>query len=137
MSMPTTLLHDGEFLKILWDAGTGIIGIEWKESTAAMTDGDFKADLILFASYVEAERARGILVDVARFRHAMGPDVQEWRVKNISNRYSAAGVKRFAFLFPEGAPIPPMMNQSAPGEGFATRAFNSAEEATAWLTGAD
>jgi hypothetical protein len=132
--MPTNLLHDSRFLKILWDAGTRIIGIEWKESTAAMTDEDFKAVLETFAGHVEAQRARGILVDVARFQHTMGPGVEEWRVKNISNRYSAAGIQRFAFLFPEGASIPPTMNQSAPGEGFATRAFHSAEEATLWLS---
>jgi len=65
----------------------------------------------------------------------MGPDVQPWRVKNISNRYAAAGVERFAFLFPEGSQIPPMMNQSSEGESFLTRAFSSREEATAWLMG--
>ena len=81
--------------------------------------------------------AHGILVDVKNFRHKPGPDTQEWRVKNISGRYYAAGVRRFAFLFPEGVPMPPMMNQSSPGEKFATRAFNRAEEALAWLKAAD
>jgi len=63
--------------------------------------------------------------------------VQEWRLKNISPRYSAAGVQRFAFLLPADAPVPPMMNQSAPGEGFLTRGFNSADQAMAWLTATD
>jgi hypothetical protein len=58
-------------------------------------------------------------------------------VKNISTRYAAAGVKRFAFLFPPGAQVPPMMNQSSPGESFETRAFNSVDEATKWLIGSD
>jgi hypothetical protein len=51
----------------------------------------------------------------------MGPDVRDWRIKNISSRYAAAGVMRFAFLFSPGSEIPPMMNQSAEGESFATR----------------
>ena len=59
--------------------------------------------------------------------------MQEWRVKNISGRYYAAGVRRFAFLFPEGVAFPPMMNQSSPREKFATRAFNGAGEAMSWL----
>jgi hypothetical protein len=42
-----------------------------------MTNDDFKADLIVFAGYVEEHRAQGILVDVSRFRHAMGPSTQE------------------------------------------------------------
>ena len=78
--------------------------------------------------------AHGILVDVSDFHHRMGPGVQEWRVKNISSRYTAAGVRRFAFLFPSGAEIPPMMNQSAPGDSFLTRTFTIQEEAVAWLT---
>jgi len=54
-----------------------------------------------------------------------------------STRYSAAGVRRFAFLLPEGAPIPPMMNQSATRENFLTRGFNSLEQAMAWLAASD
>ena len=132
----TTQLHEDKFFKIVWDEGTRIIGIDWKEATSAMTDEQFKAELTLFAGHVEQKKARGILVDVNRFRHKPGPDEQPWRIKNISNRYSAAGVVRFAFLFPEGAQIPPMMNQSSPGEKFVTRAFNGAVEALAWLKAA-
>jgi hypothetical protein len=131
--MSATQLHDARFLTILWDEGTHIISIDWKEATASMTDEDFKRELSLFAGRVEQQKARGILVDVGRFRHKMGSDVQEWRVKNISNRYSAAGVKRFAFLFPEGSQVPPMMNQSSAGENFLTRAFTNREEALVFL----
>ncbi len=132
----TTLLDDA-FLKILWDGNTSVIGIDWKEATSSMTDDGFKAELERFAGFVEAKKAQGILVDVARFRHKTGPDVQEWRVKNISTRYSAAGVRRFAFVLPKDGTIPPMMNQSAPGENFLTRGFNSADQAIAWLTATD
>jgi hypothetical protein len=132
--MQTTQLHEDKFFKVLWDESTRIIGIDWKEATSSMTDEEFKAELTLFAGHVEQKKARGILVDVSRFRHRPGPDIQPWRVKNISNRYSAAGVKREAFLFPKGAQIPPMMNQSAPGEEFLTRSFDNREEATPWLT---
>ena len=63
----------------------------------------------------------------------MGPDEQPWRLANISPRYNAAGVQRFAFLFPESAQLSPMMNQSGEGERFITRAFNGQEQAFAWL----
>jgi hypothetical protein len=56
-----------------------------------MTDEEFKAELTLFAGQVEQKKARGILVDVSRFRHKPGPEVRPWRIKNISNRYYAAG----------------------------------------------
>ena|SRR5215471_1721530 len=129
-----TPIHDDAFFQVLWDENTNVIGIQWKEATSSMTDEDFKSELQLFAGLVESKNAQGILVDVACFRHKIGPAVHEWRIKNISTRYSAAGVRRFAFLLPADAPVPPMMNQSSPGESFLTRGFNSAEQAMAWLT---
>lgn len=134
-SAQTTQLHEDTFFKVFWDESTRIIGVDWKEATSAMTDEEFKNELTLFAGLVEERKARGILVDVKSFRHSPGADVQLWRVKNISSRYSAAGVGRFAFLFPEGAQIPPMLNQSSPGENFLTQAFTSMKQAVAWLGG--
>jgi hypothetical protein len=131
--MSSEQLHDGQYLRILWDEKTRIIGIEWKETPSTMTSEEFKVDLMLFATHVEKKRAPSILVDVSKFRHKMEPQAQKWRVQNISTRYSTAGVKRFAFLFPPGAQIPPMMNQSAPGEKFLTRAFDDVQQAEAWL----
>ena len=129
-------LHEDTFLKILWDDQSRVIGIDWKEGTSSMTDDDFKKELTLFADHVEAKKAHGILVDVAHFRHKPGPDMTEWRVKNISGRYYAAGVRRFAFLFPESVATPPMMKSSS-GEKFETQSFNRAEDAMAWLKEAD
>ena len=129
--MQTTQLHEDKFFKVLWDEHTRIIGIDWKEDTSSMTDEDFKAALTLFAGHVEQKKARGILVDVSRFRHKPGPEVQPWRLKNISNRYAAAGVKRQAFLFPKGAQVPPM--RSSPEEKFLTETFDDAQKADAWL----
>lgn len=88
----------------------------------------------MFAGHVEKHKARGILVDVSRFAHKMAPEMQRWRVKNISSRYNGAGVKRFAFLFPKGTDIPPMMNPSSTGEVFHTRASADLDEAVSWLT---
>ncbi len=123
-------LHEDDFLRILWDEKTRIIGIDWKESTSAMSGEEFKAELTLFADYVERKKAPGILVDVNKFHHKMAPDVNQWRVKNISSRYNAAGVKRFAFLFPKESPLPPMP-ESSEGEAFLTRTFNGPQEALA------
>lgn len=129
-------LHDDKFLKIFWKEKGRVIGLDWKASTSAMTSDEFRQELTLFADHVEKKRASGILVDVSDFGHKPDPDFMPWRVKNISNRYAAAGIKREAFLFPKGAPIPPTMNQSAPGEESLTRAFDNRDEATAWLTAA-
>jgi hypothetical protein len=133
--MKPTLLREDKYLQVFWDESTRIIGIDWKEATSNMTDEDFKTELTLFAKQVEDKRAPRILVDVSKFRHRLGAEMGEWRLKNSSTRYNAAGVQRFAFLLSKDSPIPPMANQSAEGELFLTQSFNSYEQATAWLTG--
>ena len=132
--MQPAQLHEDNFLQILWDEETRIIGIDWKDSTSTMTDEEFRAELKLFANLVEEKKALGILVDVSSFRHRVGAEVGQWRLKNISPRYNEAGVQRFAFLFSKDSQIPPMANESSEGERFLTRAFNSREQAVAWLT---
>ena len=104
--MQAVQLHEDKFLKISWEEKARVIGIDWKEATSSMTDEDFKAALTLFAGHVEQKKARGILVDVSRFRHKPGPEVKPWRVKNISNRYAAAGVKASGVSFSEGCAGP-------------------------------
>ena len=135
--MQPAQLHEDEFLRIFWDEQTRIIGIDWKEATSAMTDEDFKTELTLFAKQVEDKRAPRILIDVSKFHHRPGTAMGEWRLKNISTRYNAAGVQRFAFLLSKDSQIQPMASQSAEGELFLTQSFNSYEQATAWLTGSE
>ena len=135
--MQPAQLHEDEFLRIFWDKQTGIIGIDWMEATSEMTDEDFKTELTLFAKQVEDKRAPRILIDVSKFRHRPGAEIGEWRLKNISTRYNAAGVQRFAFLFSKDSQIPPMASQPVEGELFLTQSFNSWEQATAWLTASE
>jgi hypothetical protein len=96
-----------------------------------MTSEEFKKELTIFAGLVEHKRAPAILVVVGKFRHKMSPEVQAWRVKNISSRYNTAGVQRFAFLFPAATQIPPM--KSSPEETFLMRAFDDIQQAENWL----
>ena len=135
--MKPAQLHEDEYLQIFWDEQTRIISIDWKAATATMADDDFKTELTLFAKQVEDKRAPRILIDVSKFRHRPGEEVGEWRLKNISTRYNAAGVQRFAFLFSQETPVPTMASQSAEGERFLTQSFNSHEQATAWLTASE
>jgi phenylpyruvate tautomerase PptA (4-oxalocrotonate tautomerase family) len=130
-AIPPAQLHEDKFLRILWDEQTRIIRIVWRQETSDMTDEDFKSELTLFAQKVEEKKAPRILVDVSNFRHNPGTGVGEWRLQNISTRYNAAGVERFAFVFPKDSQIQP--NQSSEGERFVTQAFNSHEQAAAWL----
>jgi hypothetical protein len=133
--MQPAQLHEDEFLRIFWDKQTRIISVDWKEATSRMTDEDFKAELTLFAKQVEDKRAPRILIDISKFRHRPSAEMGQWRLKNISTRYNAAGVQRFAFL--NDSQNPPMASQSAEGELFLTQSFNKREQAKAWLTASE
>jgi hypothetical protein len=135
--MKPALLHEDEYLQILWDDQNRIISIDWKKATAKMTDEDFKTELTLFAKQVEDMKAPRILIDVSKFSHRPSEEVGEWRRENISTRYNAAGVQRFAFLHSKDSQAPSMGSQSAQGERFLTRSFNSPEKAVAWLTASE
>jgi hypothetical protein len=67
-----------------------------------MTDEEFRAELKLFANLVEEKKAPGILVDVSSFRHRVGAEAGQGRLRNISPRYNAARVQRFALCFFKG-----------------------------------
>ena len=128
------ILYEDQYMQIFWDEQTRLIGIDWKEATSTMTDENFKTELTLFAQQVEDKKASRILIDVSKFRHRPNEEVGKWRMQNISPRYNAAGVRRFAFVMPasfSGAGV-----QQAEGPAvFPTRWFVDRDEAIRWLTG--
>jgi hypothetical protein len=135
--MKPALVHEDEFLRIFWEEPTRIISIDWKETTSTMTDEDFKGELTLFAKRVEDKKAPRILIDVSKFRHRPSEEMGKWRRENITTRYNATGVRRFAFLLSRDSPAPATASQSSEGESFLTQSFNSHEQAIAWLTASE
>lgn len=116
-----------------------LLELRWLESTATMSDDDFKASLAVLAREAERLRTPYLLVDATRFRHKPGPGVMEWRDAHIIPQYNRAGVVRFAFLIPAGAPGT-MEGGGKPvvekGAAFATAWFGDRQNAMAWLRSA-
>ena len=125
---------EGRFLRGLWDEEPRMLRVDWTDATAAMSADEFKRALGWIADHVAERKARALFIDLRDFRHDVSAGVREWRLRNISPRYDAAGLEQVAFLFPNEADIPTMANQSAEGERFVTRGFNNEEHAIAWLT---
>ena len=101
--MTRELYRDG-FGTIIHHPEQGIIELEWFEGSASMTDDDFMRSMERYAAFAQERRTPNMLVDVTRFGHSPGEHVGPWRDDHIIPRYNAAGVKRFAFLVPAGAP---------------------------------
>ena len=81
-----------------------LVELRWLPSTASMSDGGFMATLCLFAWEAEKARPRGLLIDALEFHHRFGEGVMVWRDAHIIPRYGAAGVRKFAFVMPNGFP---------------------------------
>jgi hypothetical protein len=88
--------------EILHHKADGILELRWLP--VEMTDGAFKATLVLFAWQAEKLRPTFLLIDATKFRHRFGPNVMQWRDDSVTPRYGAAGVRKFAFHVPEGFP---------------------------------
>src|SRR5690348_11079905 len=78
--------------------------LRWFPSTREMTDDGFKETIQLQASEGERVRPANMFIDATEFFHQFGEGVMDWRDEHVIPRYNAAGVKRFAFLMPAGAP---------------------------------
>lgn len=101
-----------------------------------MNDTDFKETLSLLAELGEQHRPQFMIIDATEFQHKFGPGVMEWRDHNIIPRYSAAGVKKFAFLVNPGFPGTVESGARPAVEGpatFPTGWFSTRERVYQWL----
>jgi len=82
-----------------------LLELRWLPSTSSMTDGGFLATLCLFATEAEKAQRPAVFINALEFHHhTFGAGVMEWRDAHILPRYGAGGIRRFAFLVPEGSP---------------------------------
>lgn len=78
--------------------------------------------------------ANTLLVGTCGFRFGGFAEVEEWRQRTINSLYNHAGVRRFAYVFPEDVDRPPV-KPAGEGENFETRCFGSHSHAVSWLGG--
>jgi hypothetical protein len=102
--------------------------LTWLPATSGMSDDGFKETLDLFAAEGERAKPPYMLIDATEFDHELGEGVLAWRDHEIIPRYNAAGVKKFAFLWPDGTP-------GTVESGGSPRAEGSANFPTGWFTG--
>jgi catechol 2,3-dioxygenase-like lactoylglutathione lyase family enzyme len=111
--------------------------LRWLPSTRDSSDDDFRETLQLLASEGERLRPKFMFIDSTQFFHRLGEGVLEWRDEHVIPRYNAAGVMRFAFLWPDGTPNTVESGATPQVEGsatFPTAWFTTREKAYAWLT---
>jgi hypothetical protein len=80
------------------------VELRWFDTSSAMGGKDFNAFLTRYADQIEACGRRNALIDAVQFKMDMSRMVPGWRDEHITPRYNAAGLKKFAFIMPEGMP---------------------------------
>ncbi len=108
----------------------------WKADTAGMSAADFKASLYLYACFATEHKVTNLVVDIHQFNFegAMSDELTEWRNEQIFPKYSAAGVKKMAFVG-EAEQLPPADPPRHPNANFDTRFFSNTDEMNGWLKG--
>jgi hypothetical protein len=110
--------------------------LTWLTSTSEMSDDGFKETLELFAAEGQRVKPRYMIIDATEFQHELGEGVLEWRDREIIPQYNAAGVRKFAFLWPESMPGTVESGGTPKPEGpanFPTGWFTARERAYEWL----
>jgi hypothetical protein len=131
-------LERDEFETVTYDDERGILELAWTEASANLTDQLFMDALERFGRHAEDQQARNVLIDVTRFAFQPGQQVALWRDKTVIPKYNRAGVKKFAFLVPEGSPGTVESGAEpapeAPG-AFPTGYFDDRGDVDAWFAG--
>jgi hypothetical protein len=128
-------LSEDRWGEIIDRPATELVELRWYDTTAAMSAEQFQEWLATFADHVERVHSPRVLVDGIRFMMDPANVNDAWRDANIIPRYNAAGVRRFAFLFPDGMPA---IGAAPAAEGpatFPTGYFARRQEALDWLAG--
>jgi hypothetical protein len=109
------------------------VEIRWFDTTSAMQGDEFNTFLTRYAEQVE-ECGRGNgLIDAVQFKMDTSKMQMGWRDKHIIPRYNSAGMKKFAFVMPQGMPAigaPPAKEGPA---DFPTAYFGRRADALAWF----
>lgn len=129
-------LYKDTFAEYFRDSEHDAIVQCWSEATASMTEAQFRSGVERLADLIEREKMPNAIVDVVKMAYRPAADFEEWRQAHIIPRYNAAGIRKFAFIFPDGFPgtvengVPPAPEGKA---SFPFGYFVSRERAFAWL----
>jgi len=129
-----TELYRDQFGVLLEDLDHRMLELKWLESSAAMTDDDFKAWLERFSAEAETRRQPYLVINVREFRHRPGPEIAAWRDEHIIPRYNRGGVTKFAFLLPEGSAGASGSPAPEPPGTFPTGYFDTPAKIEAWFS---
>jgi hypothetical protein len=127
-------LEDTRYWSIIHNQDARAIELDWKDATREMGADDFKQALEHLAKHIREQSATGTLINLRTFHFSPTPELDAWRREEIIPAYNSGGLKRFAYLLPEGADYRP--GGGGDTDEFLTDYFEDVEQARAWLRAA-
>src|SRR6516164_10582269 len=97
-------LYRDEFATYTHDDQRAVIEQRWSSATKSMSEQQFRDGVARLAHFLEQTRTPNALVDITEMGYSPSTEFEPWRQANIIPRYNAAGVRKFGFLLPAGAP---------------------------------
>ncbi len=131
--MTSSIVYEDQFGEVIDRPDSDLIEIRWYDTTSELDGAGFDEWLTGFAGAVEAAGRSNILTDSTAFRMDMAMMSMEFRDANIIPRYNAAGVRKFAFLLPAGAPPIGAEPVTEGPATYLTAYFGQRAAALAWL----
>lgn len=131
--MASSIVYEDRWGEAIDRPDGDLIEIRWFDTTSEITKDQFEEWLSGFAGAVEGAGRSGIVVDATSFGMDPSFNDMEWRDANIVPRYNAVGVKKFAFVMPEGMPL---IGKDPEAEGpadYETGYFGTRADALGWL----
>lgn len=129
-------LYKDKFAEYFRDSEHAAVLQCWSEGTASMTEEQFRGGVERLAGLIENEHLPNAIVDVVKMAYRPAADFEEWRQAHIIPRYNAAGVRKFAFIYPSGFSDTVENGVSPAPEGkaaFPFGYFGTRDGAFAWL----
>jgi hypothetical protein len=89
-------IYDSIFLTI--NLPLGYIELIWKAQTEKATAEQFKAWNKIITDAVDEHKPVNMLADCTNYFFMITPDLQEWSVENVFNRFEEAGLQKLAMI---------------------------------------
>ena len=131
--MASTIVYEDRFGEVIDRPDLDLIEIRWYDTTTDLDGPGFDRWLSGFASAVEEAGRPNILTDSTAFRMDMARMNMDFRENNIIPRYNAAGIRKFAFHLPPGAPPIGSEPTTEGPANYLTAYFGSRADALRWL----
>ncbi len=94
-------LFKNRYCTLSFNEMTGILDQLWTEDTQKMSIEEYQEIQKSTVSMFEQHQAKGIFVDLKKFRWGIAPPMQIWTNKNVIEPLVSAGIKKISYTVPE------------------------------------